>query len=142
MSRPLRIDADTVESGLLVLDRGPVTHTVDGPELQATEALLRWCRANFRELNPDSLDFTRSRSNGRKVYERDSDAYFRVFQSSDYLSAPAAGVRDFVVVGDRVLLLARPNCQPVTSETVITGMTFREIGEQEARRWAQRPFGA
>jgi len=142
MSRPLRLDADTVESGLLVLDRGPVVHTVDGPELQATADLLEWCRANFRELDPNSLDFTRSRSNGRKIFERDSNAYFRVFQSSDYLQAPAAGVRDFVVVGDRVLLLARPNSQPVTTETVISNMTFRQIDEQEARRWAPRPFGA
>ena len=92
--------------------------------------------SDFRELDADSLDFMRSRSNGRKVYERDSDAYFRVFQSSDYLSAPAAGVRDFVVVGDRVLLLARPNSQPVTSETVITGMTARRAG---ALRYSSQP---
>ena len=68
MSRPLRIDADTVESGLLMLDRGPVTHTVDGPELQATADLLDWCRAtSVSSTRIRSTSCDRGRTGGRST---------------------------------------------------------------------------
>jgi hypothetical protein len=81
-SRPLRIDADTVESGPLVLDKGPVTHTVDGTVLQATPDLLQWCRRHFAER--DQAEFDWERGGRRKLYVRDSDEYFRFYKAAHH----------------------------------------------------------
>ena len=138
-SRPLRIDADTVESGPLALDKGPVTHTVDGPVLQATPDLLRWCRRHFAERDPGDFDW--ERGGRRKLYERGSNDYWRFYKAA-HQEAPVHGVRAFTVHGGLVHLLYRNDEIPVESKTHITDISTRKLSPEEARRWAKRPYGA